>query len=282
MMRKHGIAIALCASLVACGGDDKSGNAAIGKSFTYDAGTPFSANDSSAASAAQRQVAEALSVRSSTSADGAFGVADVASTTAAIFGTSASVPSGQQAASLTLVRRALSADPASSTAFDSSCIGGTGDTNVTFKDCKFTWSEDSGTLDGTINGSFSVSPDRQTLTWELAVHTTLTTNRSSVSTSFHYSGTLTVTDATIKGQMLAELSASGNVSGTPASFAVSEALLLDLTYSGTCPEGDLAGTLEAKRVWTQRPGGSESQLPDQGVKITWTDCGTGTIAHSTN
>jgi hypothetical protein len=166
-------------------------------------------------------------------------------------------------------------------AFDNPACVVTTTTSVTMKGCTITVADTGTTNKVQVDGTVSFDPAKSTLDWDLTVTDAMSYPAQSVSLSvrMHESGTLTVTDTTIKGQFLAELSASGGSPAASTSLGVSEAVSIDVTYSGNpaCVDG---GTLEAKRVWTDRGGASAAGLPDKAAKVTWTACGTGTIAFS--
>jgi len=288
MTRRTGIAVTLCALLAACGGGDDGGNAAVGKTFTYGEGTEL-APSSPAALAAQEHVAGALSLEGSTAPDAAYGFADIQGAMDALFDGiylgALRQASPAPAMALAAVRRAASNQQGSlvdSPAFDETCVVTT-DTSVTFKGCTTTESEGGESITATLDGSFSLSADHRTLTWALSVRGSLSSYEGSVSISYDYSGEITVTESTIRGNLLAQLGVSGTVDGHSDGIGMAVAILVDVTYADTCTTLVTGGTYEGKLVWTRRPSGySAEELPNQGVLITWESCGNGSIAFSTN
>ncbi len=117
------------------------------------------------------------------------------------------------------------------------------------------------------------------MTWDITAAGTITVSTGSVSFRLHESGTLTITDSTVTGNMLLEVSMKVTSGGQSASVGYSEALVLNLTYQQD-PLCITNGTLEAKRVWSNRGGAPKTSLPDAAAKVTWTGCGVGTIARS--
>jgi hypothetical protein len=76
------------------------------------------------------------------------------------------------------------------------------------------------------------------------------------------------------------VSGSASAGGRSESVAVSESVALGVIYS-SAPACITSGKLEAKRVWTHRPGdGSGAEYANRGALVTWTGCGIATIALS--
>lgn len=287
MMKRIAVAVASCLALAACGGNS-GGNAAAGKTFTY--GTPVAAN-SSQSYALDAQVSGALALTSAPDATSAQGLAAGSALTTDLLGPSAlgsATASPTQQRLLALGARAASRQLTSTVGdvFDNPACVTTTLNSVTMKGCTFTQTNVYTTSKIQMDGSVSFDQAKGTLTWSLTVTDASTFTYSgqsgSATVSAHESGTLTVTDTTIKGQILAELSASESSAGQSASMGVAEAVTLDLTYADAtvCPSRVTSGTVEAKRVWTDRGGASAVQLPDKAAKATWTACGVGSIAFS--
>ena len=88
-----------------------------------------------------------------------------------------------------------------------------------------------------------------------------------------------MTSTTVVGQGLSEISGSVSGQGQSVSFGLDTAAMVNLTYSPTCVT---SGTLEVKRVWSQRPQGATGpDFADVAVKLTWTGCNTIQVQHST-
>jgi hypothetical protein len=283
MTTRLGIAAALCMLTAACGGNSGSGgNAAASKTFTYAAPT----QSDGTASLVSAQLSGTLGSTSSPTADSAQGVANFSGVTSILLGSSgaALAPSSPQRALVSAKASAARALTSPGSAFDNPSCATVTATSVSMKDCTITitTTDTSGTTTETfhVDGTLSVTDANQTVTWDLTVSFNMSASASSMTLRAHEDGTLTVTATTIKGKMLSEMSVSENANGFSASFGVDESLDIDLTYTAT-PPCVTGGTLEAKRVWTQRPAGyTTAQLPDKGAKVTWTGCGQGTIAFS--
>ena len=279
MTKRIAVAVASCLALAACGGD--GGNAAVGKTFTYGATENASFQQTSALDV---QLSGALALKSAPDATKAQDLASVSDITAALFGDSAfslSTASPEQQRLLAVGARAAARQLVTGgDVFDNPACVVTTTTSVTMKGCTITVTDSGMTSKVQVDGAVSFDPAKATLTWDFTVTDALSYPVESFSASvrMHESGTLTVTDTTIKGQLLAELSASVSAPTASRSLGVSEAVSLDVTYDGQdCVTG---GTLEAKRVWTDRGGVSATLLPDKAAKITWAACGLGYIAFS--
>lgn len=306
MMKRTAVAVASCLALVACGGGDSGGNAAAGKTFSYGASA---ATTSSQSSALDAQMSGALALKSAPDATGALNVAGVSGITSDLLGGSgvsiATASPEQQRALMAGRRAALSqaaAGSSSSVAFENqaTCVVSSA-TKVTMTGCTLTIINTSTSVGAPtsttttmttkvqVDGSVSVDPSLGKLSWDLKLASTMTSSSTppavtadiSATVHFHESGALVVTDSTIKGDLLAEMSASASAQGQSLSLGVSEAVSLDVTYAGAGAQACVTGgTLEAKRVWTDRGGESATLLPDKAAKVTWTACGVGNIAFS--
>jgi len=279
MTTRIGMAIALGAALAACGGSDPK-NAAAEKKFTYD--TPVTASGSQS-SVVNASVTTAQGLKSSPDESAAQSFADFSSVTSALLGgASIGLPSavspGADARTALFVARRAGVAATSGSFQNPGCVTKTL-TSVTLSGCKVVVTDTDGTtITVTADGSLAAAVD--TLTWDLTVRIGLSGSPQGVSLngSIHDSGNLTVTATTASGAMRRELDATASASGQSASVGMDESLDFDVTHADGCVTG---GTLEAKRVWTQRPqGASTAQLQDRGAKVTWTGCGIATVAFS--
>jgi hypothetical protein len=253
---KH-FGLSLCLVIYACGGSDS--NAAVGKKFTYGAPSPAASSQTSAVSS-QLQIAASNGELTSTNA---LALVDMSNTIDDLLGSSGV---GVQAPRPSL-RKAMTANASSPYAIDATCYTATANT-ITFSNC--TETEDSFTF--TINGSLTAAAG--TVSWNFNFVFSVSSGNTTVNGSFNYSGDITVTANSIKGSMLADISASG--------IGLSEALVIDLGYTSN-PFCVNSGSVEAKRVWTNRPNGvSPQEFPDGAVKITWTGCDQATVAIGTD
>jgi len=284
MTKRIAVAVASCLALAACGGD--SGNAAAGKAFTYGTAETTTSQQSSALDV---QISGALALKTAPDATSAQDLASVSDITGALLGSSgvaASVSPAQQQLFAVGARAAARQLVSGGSVFENPACVVTTSTSVKMTGCTITVTEPGMTSKVQVDGSVSFDPAKATLAWELTVSdaTSFTSQGVSgtASVRVHESGTLTVTDTTIKGQLLAEASANGSAAGSSVSLGVAEAVTVDITYAdgAVCSSRVTSGTVEAKRVWTDRGGMSPALLPDKAAKVTWTACGQGTIAFS--
>jgi len=256
--------VAVCMARLACGGDDTN-NAEHNKTFTY--GTPFPApagvelrvEAPFATAATQAGAVGGLTIfgNFNTIADELLGPREARQV----------VPPGPVAA---LRRAAMGGNRQSA-----DCITVDGNTG-TFHNCQVQLVSGNFRGTGTIDGTFSVSSDEFSLSWNVKLKADLTDGVTSEKVNAHESGSVTVEPTRIHGDMLIELTASSTNGGTTTASGVDEEVVFDLTLRGSaagfCITG---GILEAKRVSTSQSGAS---LSDAAVKITWTGCGHATEA----
>jgi hypothetical protein len=285
MTKRMTMALASCLALAACGGDD-AGNAAVGKTFTYGTAQSASYSQTYAVTSQVGSVSALQGVPDTASAQGMASIDEITSSLLGSNGVGATSPAQQQAlaAGARAASRQLVVGGASS--FDNpSCVTTTA-TSVAMKGCTITNSAYGETDNVQVDGTFTFDAAKGTLAWDFTVNDNFSYSYSGGTVTgnvhLHESGTLTVTATTIQGQMLAELSASASSGSVSTSMAVSEAVLVDLTYAdaAVCSTRVTGGTLEAKRVWTDRGGQSSSQLTDKAAMVTWTGCGQANIVYS--
>ena len=290
MAKRTGIVSLLCLAVAACGGND--GNAAASRQFTY--GTPGAAT--SLQTGALETSLSSMTSLSAPDVSTAMSFTDFSSVTDDLFGGSAFFAT--VTAAKTALAKAQNAALLSPTAYgtgfdDPACVTVTS-TSVQLSGCKITLKDSFGTLIATVkaDGSVTLSNSNQTLGWDLRVSENFPVTGSggsaSVDASLHSAGNITVqapTDAapgTVKGSMTSEVSVSASGGGQSESMRVDESLDINVTYENiptTCVTG---GTVEAKRVFADWSIPNMSRPADKGVKVTWTGCGTGEIAFSTN
>lgn len=289
-MHRRLLACSCALALAACGGSGKeAGNAAAGASFTY--GSPSAATPTQAG-ALESSVASSSSFAAAPSADGGLLLSDPSAVTAALLGASGF---GIGAAGSSPSLRALSApgrgDGALTGGFDNPACVTTTATGVTLSGCTITVDQVSGgvTIHAvvTVSGSVTYALATHVLGWDLRVGENVTitgTTSGTVQASLHLAGSLAVTDTTIVGHMASELLLTASANGLTMHAGVDESVDVNVTYTDavTCATRVIAGTVEAKRVWTARPqGATPADLPDAAVKITWTGCGTATVQYGT-
>ena len=180
-----------------------------------------------------------------------------------------SLPAAARAAPVAAAARSGMAGALRSPALQASCAQ-VGDHTVTYSGCSY--SQDG--ISGTLNGTITVSGG--TVTWDIHYTIELSTQGVSANGSFHFSGTLTVTDTTIAGQGRSEyvVHASGN--GESIDLGQTTQFDANLTYDTTAGYCITGGTLEIRRSTVVSGSGSGSF--DGGVKFTWTGCGEVTVA----
>jgi hypothetical protein len=263
-MKSFWKAAAAVASLVlaSCGG---GGNAAISKTFNYSAAQAPNANEQSAATSAQGAVSTTSTFNTTPDSNNAsliIGLADELAVSALGGSPVGASPIAQDPRLRHAMRNAVTADCTVVTA-----------TSVTFSNCTEMESGYSFTLSGNITAAAG------TVTWDIHGAFTGSNNGISINLNLHQSGALTVTSTTVVGQALSEMSGSVSGQGQTVSFGLDTAAMVNLTYNQTCVT---SGTLEVKRVWSERPqGASGPDFADVAVKLTWTGCNTIQVQHST-
>jgi hypothetical protein len=260
-------AAASIALLAACGGS--SGNAALAKTFTYGAAQAPSSAESQAATTAQTNLSATAGFNSAP--DATKGQAFFAFATdladGALGATAYGIAPPQGGANFSRSLR--------SAQFSTATCSTVTATSVTFNSCTYT----QGTFTITVNGSITASAG--SVTWGVDVTLSGTSNGVTVNFLAHNTGTISVTATKITGNSLAEFSGSASGNGQSVSFGLATAAVIDLTYQSSPSFCITAGSVEVKRVWTQKPqGASGSTYADAAVKIVWTGCNVLTVAHS--
>ncbi len=252
------------ALLAACGGS--SGNAALSKSFNYGAPQAPSQAEQSAATSAQSSLQGTASF--STAPDSTKGLAIIsmadtlanASLGGASFGVRA--PDSHEVASA--IRQASTTDCA--------VVAGT---TITFNSCSLA-------VDGftiTLNGS--ITSTTSSVTWSISGTFAGSANGTTLNVSTHQAGSMAVTASKITGSATSDVGGSANAQGQTINFGLATAAVIDLTYQTTPSYCVTAGTVEVKRVWTQRPNGATGNaFADVGVKLAWSGCNAVQVSHS--
>lgn len=263
-MKKIVLVFPAIALLAGCG---SSTNAALSRTFSYGAPQAPSATDQSAATSAQSSLSDAAAF--SAAPDGAKGASVVAFVDQLASAVLGAAPTGMATPTPASTRNMVTS------AVTSDCTSVTGDT-VKFTNCAQTDSGFTLTLNGT------VSARAGTVTWDVSGGFSGSNGGVNVNINVHQQGTITVTASTIKGQATSDFGGSASGNGQSVSFGLSTAALIDLTYQTAPSSCVTSGTVEVKRVWTERPqGATGAGFADAGVKIVWTGCETFTVAHST-
>ena len=266
-MRNQGLAAAMCAALAACGGDDGGGSGGDGDNraldMTPDYGEPSNAT-AQQAGVMQTGLSSAVSVSSTPNGAAALVLASTSLVTTTLIGPTLGFAAPGAAPALG-GRRGGYPD----------CVT-VSDRTFTYDDCEVSFGGSTTVTDGRVN----LSDDNRTVSWDLNVTVDLTFGGFTSHADYHQTGTLTIADSTITGEILAELSATSTSGQSTFEYGVDEALLLDLGYQ-VGPPCVIGGTLEARRVWTTRPEGFTAEgAPDGAALVTWTGCGEATIARS--
>jgi hypothetical protein len=260
-------AAASAALLAACGGNGT--NAAESRTFTYGAAQAPTSNESNAAATAQTSLSDTATFSSSPDATRGIEIVGFASALASLaFGNNVvpSMPRGSDN------KGALISDDFST------CATLTGNT-VTFSGC----SETSSGFTVTLNGSVTASAGSVSWNVTSTVSGTVSANglNETVNVSVQEAGSFTVTATTVLGS--ATVSAGGNFSlnGQTYTFGLATAVDINVTYQTTPTSCVTGGTVEVKRVWTNRPAAfGDHALDDAGIKLTWTGCNQVQVAHS--
>jgi len=250
--------------LAACGSD---GNAALSKQFNYGSPQSPTSSEQTAISSAESSVSDTAAFNSSADATKGATIVTLADDLA-------SAALGASGFGIDPPSRAVTSRALRSASLDSACATVVPN-KVTFTNCTDVSSGFSFTLSGTISST------ADSVTWDVTGGFTGTDQGVTFNLSIHESGKLTVTATTVKGQALSSFGGTISGGGGSVSFGLDTAALVDLTYQTTPSSCVVSGTLELKRVWSQRPqGAGPADLPDVGVKITWSGCGTASVAHS--
>lgn len=252
--------LALVTSL-ACGGNGT--NAALSRTFSYGSPQPATGAESSAATSAQASLSSAASFSATPSASSAAAVLGFAAvlSDAALGSSGFAMPRGGPSGAL---RQA---------ADFSACTTVVGDT-VTFTNC----SDSSTGFAMNLNGSITASAGK--VSWSIAGSFSGSQNGETFNIDIHEAGSFTITATQVTGSATYDIGGSISAQGASASFGLSAATIVDLTYQTSPGFCVTSGTVEVKRVWTAKPQGA-SGLADAGVKIAWSACnGPVTVAHS--
>lgn len=283
MASKRIILGALCALALACGGDDERDPASV--HFTYGAPAAPTYDEDAAASQGEFILSDGAAYRSSDDplvAEQAGGslpsLPDALGS--ALFGGEAVVmragaePSKAIAAAL---GGGTFAPQAVGDGFDDPACATLVPGRITYSRC--TISGMTGTdvqLDGWVSRAGDV------VAWDLDSTVTMTDVDFSFTTRMAATGSITVTGSTIRGGARSDVAASGQGNGMTFRMGYTTLADLDLTYAPAPSFCVTGGTLEVRRVWTQRMAGmpTTGEYADQGAKLTWLGCGVVQIARS--
>ncbi|TMA28164.1 MAG: hypothetical protein E6J78_07245 [Deltaproteobacteria bacterium] len=255
--------------LAACGG---GGNAALSRNFAYGSAQTPTSSDQTAASTATTNLSAASSFSSSPSATSGASVVDFAMVLGSLAFGSSGVP--------VRLPGDVTISSALRSAADLSSCGTVSGNTVTFNNC----TDSSAGTSITINGSITATAN--SVTWNISgsfsgTETSSTGQTINFNFNLHEAGSLTVTSTKVTGNATADFGGSVSSQGQTINFGIATAALVDVTYQGGQTPCITSGSVEVKRVWTQRPAAaSGAQYDDVGVKLVWSACNTFTVAHS--
>ena len=254
---------AVCAALLAACGS--SGNAALSKTFNYAPPQPASTSEQAAGSSAQATVADTAAFSGAPDAARGVEIAGLALSLAsealgdATFGMA---PSGA-------VHRALTR----AATFDTCATVAAG--TVTFKDCV----DGEAGFEVKLNGSITATAGN--VSWGLTATFAGTGTDGSLNITMHHTGDITVSSSKISGNAASDFGGSVSAQGQNVSFGFAVATLLDLSYQTAPTSCITSGSVEVRRVWTQKPNGaSGAGFNDAGIKLLWSACDSLQVAHS--
>jgi hypothetical protein len=279
---------ALCAVAAGCGGSSSLDPTTVKFSYGTGAAVTVGSPESYAADAGEMSLSDAEpltttqnQVEADTRAGSMMSLADNMSNEC--FDASGSTP--MRAAQLAVTRKVvgLGVRGVVPAAFDPACvivIPG----KITYNHCVDSITNPDGTSESyTIDGSITrtVAVGTASASWDVSVHATLTDVDMSMNMTDHFTGGLALTATTLTGNSRSDVTFSIAAQGMNMSGAYSNVADYDLQFV-TGPFCVTGGTLELRRVWTKRPTGSTTQdMPNQGIKFTWTGCGAATAAWGT-
>jgi len=283
MTSKRIILGALCAFAVACGGDDKPDPAA--RHFDYGAPVAPTYYEQSAAEQGEYMLSDGAAYRTSDdplvaeSAGGSLpSLPD--SLGATMFGGDGGVtyaaPGVSKGFAATLGGLTVSPQALGDGFDDPTCVTLVPG-RITYDHCTMTGLD---VMSIGVNGWMGRTGD--VIAWDLDTTMTMADVDFTMTTVMAASGSVTITASTIAGQARTDISASGNADGMRFRMGYTTLADLDLTYQPEPAFCVTGGTLEVRRVWTERMAGmpTDGEYADQGVKLTWTGCGVVQVARS--
>lgn len=273
-MRKQALATLLLA-LSACGSDAPPDPAS--RKFQYGTAQPAAGSVALAADAGEAATSSAITLHAATATDpGAAGSSMVGLPDAMAGEAWGSATLALQSSPLGRTLATLGGPAAvTATGFDDPGCVTVQPALITYSACRITLSPtDAITVSGTIGRS------GPTVSWSLDTSFTMATTGATADVAVHLTGGLTFGAGTVKGQARSDTRVGVVYGAMQSRVAYTTLADLDLTFSGTpaCVDG---GTLELRRVWTDRGGApATGQYADQGLLFTWQGCGTALVASS--
>lgn len=274
---------ALCALSLACGGDDEPDPAS--RHFDYGAPAAPTYDEESAASQGEYILSDGAAYRSSDDplvAEQAGGSLPSLpdSLGSALFGDEA-VLMGAGAQPSKAIAAALGggtlAPQAVGDGFDDPACATLVPGRITYSRCTI-----SGMTGVDMELSGWVSRAGDVVAWDLDTTVTMTDVDFTFTTRMAATGSLTVTASTIRGGARSDVAAVGSADGMSFRMGYTTLADLDLTYQPAPSFCVTGGTLEVRRVWTERMAGmpTTGEYADQGAKLTWLGCGVVEVARS--
>lgn len=263
--------------LAACGGSDKVDPAA--RTFTYGAAVTPSVTEAAAATAGEASTSDGAALQAATSTDPAAAGGSIISLpdqmaaeawSGSSMGALGATPTSRTLASL--------GGPAAVMVYgfdDPTCLTIVPTASITYTGCTVTLDTAVIRVDGKITLSGA------TLGWDLTTRMTDASTTYSMAVAVHATGALTFGATTVTGQARSDTQAKVTSGGTTmnAAYTTLADVALEFVRDPFCVTG---GTLELRRVWTQRPAGmpTTGEYADQGLRFTWQGCGTVLVQRS--
>ena len=275
-MKKSAL-VALLAGLVACGGGDKKVDPAS-RTFQYGTATLPASNELAAAQEGEGSTSDGAALQASAAVDPAAAGSSIMS-----------LPDAMAAAawsSTTLAREATrrqrthppqGGPPAGTVAgFDDPGCVAFAPGLITYTACTVTLDTIVVRTDGRITGT------GPTLAWDLDVRMTDADPQYSMTITVDATGALTFGAGDVTGRARSDTHAIFSGTAGPSvrlGYTTLADLDLDFVRDPFCVTG---GTLELRRIWTERPLGAPTggEYADQGILFSWQGCGTVLVARS--
>lgn len=275
---------ALCTALAACGGDKDD---PADRTFTYGASAPvapaspeqYAADDGSGLLADGATYQSSGDPAAAEAASGSLPMLpdDMASNLFAGAGVAfAPMDAGAKRVASAMAPGVFTGQALGEGFDDPACMSATPG-EVRYTRCTIT--DPDGTMTVGVDGTFTRTAD--VFSWDATVVVTMTDVDFSMRGTNRLYGSFTFGPSTIAGRARSDVSASATIQGQSMSAGTTTIADVDLVYARDpfCVTG---GTLELRRVWTQRPPDMPrtGEYADQGVKFTWEGCGLVMVARS--
>ena len=273
-MRRYALLV-LVAALAACGGNDKVDPAS--RTFKYGAAIAPTPEETYAANIGEGSTSDGAALQADAAADPAMAgssIQGLPDRMAAEAWSSSTLALQSSATGRTLAT--LGGPAAIMTAgFDNPDCVTLAPGLVTYSACTVALDTMMIRVDG------KVSRTGPSLSWDLATRLTETDPQYSMTITVDATGALTFGPGTVNGRARSDTRASVSGTGMPsvrAAYTTLADLDLEFVRDPFCVTG---GTLELRRIWTERPAGAptDGQYADQGLLFGWQGCGTVLVSH---